>query len=104
VARTVTAQALFVPLRGVWFDAFADGSKFDEWRRLGPRWNERTCLIGRPVVLARGYGWPRLHAHIDAISIRTADTEDRRALFGADTPCIVLHLDAITKLTRDQAR
>ena len=49
-------KALFVPLKSEYFDAFADGTKRDELRRYGPRWNERTCPIGRPVVLSRGYG------------------------------------------------
>jgi hypothetical protein len=50
------ARALFVPLRREFFEAFAAGRKTDELRRYGPRWNERTCRIGRPVVLSLGYG------------------------------------------------
>lgn len=50
------AKALFIPLKAEYFDAFADGSKREELRLYGPRWNERTCAIGRRVTLSRGYG------------------------------------------------
>jgi hypothetical protein len=49
-------KALFIPLKAEFFAAFADGSKTVEFRRYGPRWNERTCWPGRAVVLSRGYG------------------------------------------------
>ncbi len=49
-------KPLFIPLQGKWFDAFAAGTKRDELRLYGPRWNERTCREGRNVVLSRGYG------------------------------------------------
>ena len=48
--------ALFVPLKAEHFDAFERGDKTEEFRPLGPRWNERTCRIGRAVILSRGYG------------------------------------------------
>ncbi len=48
--------ALFIPLKAEFFDAFASGAKTDELRRFGPRWNERTCIVGRAVTLSRGYG------------------------------------------------
>lgn len=49
-------KPLFIPLKGKYFDAFADGSKDTEYRVYGKRWNERTCPVGREVVLSRGYG------------------------------------------------
>ena len=49
-------KPLFVPLKTVYFDAFANGSKTDELRRYGPRWNEETCKPGREVILSKGYG------------------------------------------------
>lgn len=52
-------KPLFIPLRAIYFDAFEQGTKSDELRRYGPRWNERTCTIGRPVVLSCGYGTGR---------------------------------------------
>lgn len=48
--------ALFIPLKTEYFEAFKAGTKTVEYRQYGPRWNERTCAIGRPVVLSRGYG------------------------------------------------
>jgi hypothetical protein len=33
-----------------------DGTKDTEYRLYGPRWNERTCSIGRPAVISKGYG------------------------------------------------
>lgn len=49
-------RPLFIPLRAEFYEAFLNGTKLDELRRYGPRWNERTCAVGRPVVLSRGYG------------------------------------------------
>ena len=49
-------RPLFVPLNTEFYEAFADGRKTDELRRYGPRWNERTCSVGRRVVLSKGYG------------------------------------------------
>lgn len=49
-------KPLFIPLRGTYYDAFNEGRKTDEYRLYGPRWNERTCHLGRPVVISRGYG------------------------------------------------
>jgi hypothetical protein len=50
---------LFIPLRREWFEAFENGHKTFEYRPLGPRWNARTCAIGRRVVLSLGYGRQR---------------------------------------------
>jgi hypothetical protein len=50
---------LFVPLRGEHFDAFDAGTKDTEYRADGPRWNPRTCRVGRRVTLSRGYGKAR---------------------------------------------
>lgn len=49
-------KPLFVPLKAEYYDAFADGSKREELRRYGPRWNETTCAVGRPAILSKGYG------------------------------------------------
>lgn len=49
-------KPLFVPLTARWYDAFSSGAKTKEFRRYGPRWNERTCTVGRVVTLSRGYG------------------------------------------------
>ena len=51
-------SALFVPLMTEHYRRFDDGTKDTEYRPYGPRWNEATCRIGRPVVLSRGYSTP----------------------------------------------
>lgn len=47
---------LFVPLKTEYYRDFETGIKTTEYRRYGARWNERTCRVGRAVVLSRGYG------------------------------------------------
>jgi hypothetical protein len=54
--RRVVVKPLFIPLKSEFFDAFACGDKTDELRLYGLRWNERTCTLGRSVLLSRGYG------------------------------------------------
>lgn len=49
-------KALFIPLNTKYFEAFADGSKTEELRLYGPRWNKGTCKVDREVVLSKGYG------------------------------------------------
>ena len=49
-------KALFVPLMTKHYNAFLDGSKTEELRLYGKRWNEKTCIIGRPIILSKGYG------------------------------------------------
>lgn len=49
-------KPLFIPLKREYFEAFRVGSKTEEFRPEGPRWNARTCPIGRPVFLSLGYG------------------------------------------------
>lgn len=49
-------KPVFIPLKGQYYDAFISGDKVEELRLYGPRWNEKTCYIGRPVLLSRGYG------------------------------------------------
>jgi hypothetical protein len=49
-------KPLFVPLRIEYYEAFARGEKHSELRLYGPRWNERTCVPGRRVILSKGYG------------------------------------------------
>lgn len=52
-------KPLFIPLKREYFDAFERGEKDTEYRIYGPRWNERVCSVGRPVVLSCGYGKQR---------------------------------------------
>lgn len=55
-ANGIVSKALFIPLKREWFEAFKNGRKFREMRVYGPRWNEKTCFVGRRVVLSLGYG------------------------------------------------
>ena len=50
------SKPLFIPLKTEYFDRFADGTKTYELRLYGPRWNEKTCAVGREVILSKGYG------------------------------------------------
>ncbi len=66
-------KPLFIPLRTEWFRQFEAGTKDTEYRAYGPRWNERTCTLGRPAVLAHGYGHPRLHRTVMGFSVLERD-------------------------------
>lgn len=95
------SNALFVPLLTRWFNAFASGRKRVEYRLHGPRWNKRVCWNGRYVVLANGYGWPRLHARI----VRTVIIPPHRVpkaarqIFGA-RELIRIHVDNVRPIER----
>jgi hypothetical protein len=52
-------KSLFIPLRAEWYDKIERGEKAAEYRAYGPRWNERTCRVGRLITLSRGYGTGR---------------------------------------------
>lgn len=84
-------RPLFIPLRTVWFDAYASGGKFEEWRRPGPRWNATVCMIGRPVLLSRGYSGARLRAVIDATRLAWPEDPAVIELYG-ETLCFVMAL------------
>jgi hypothetical protein len=47
---------LFIPLKKEWYKEFENGTKTVEYRKHGPRWNERTCTIGRRAIISNGYG------------------------------------------------
>lgn len=49
-------KPLFVPLKTEYYELFESGRKKAELRKYGPRWNEKTCAIGKPVILSKGYG------------------------------------------------
>lgn len=49
-------RPLFIPLKTEYYELFESGRKKAELRKYGTRWNERTCAIGRPVILSKGYG------------------------------------------------
>jgi hypothetical protein len=84
-------RPLFVPLRREFFDAFAAGTKREEWRKLGPGWNAHTCRIGRPVTLALGYrGSRRLAGVITGFRTEVA-SGDAVAIYG-DAVCAVIEI------------
>jgi len=69
-------KPLFIPLKTEFFRAFEDGSKSVEYRVYGPRWNERTCSVGRAVVLSHGYGKnERLQGVVSGFSCDTEPTK-----------------------------
>ena len=82
-------KPLFVPLRTEWFEAFASGKKHEEWRRYGPRWNEKTCRVGRPVTLSHGYSGARLAGEVTFFRIERAK-HAAAEIFGKDTRCAVI--------------
>lgn len=52
----MTTKPLFIPLRTQWYRAFESGEKCTEYRAYGPRWNEKTCFVGRAAIISHGYG------------------------------------------------
>jgi hypothetical protein len=49
-------KPLFIPLKTEFYEAFERGEKHSELPLFGPRWNEKTCSIGRYLILSKGYG------------------------------------------------
>lgn len=49
-------KPLFIPLKTEFFEAFKNRTKRFEYRLYGPRWNEATCYLNRPLTLSKGYG------------------------------------------------
>jgi hypothetical protein len=72
------AKPLFIPLKREFFDAFERGEKTVEYRPYGVRWNERTCEVGRPVMLSNGYGnHRRLKGHVVQFAKSTAASKTK---------------------------
>ena len=51
-----TIKPLFIALKTRFYVEFKSGLKSKEYRLYGPRWNEKTCIVGRAVTLSKGYG------------------------------------------------
>lgn len=49
---------LFLPLNTEHFRSFEARIKTHEFRPEGPRWNAKTCRVGRAIVVSRGYSTP----------------------------------------------
>lgn len=88
-------KPLFFPLMTEYFEAFRDGKKTVEYRAYGPRWNERSCAIGREVVLSKGYGkQERLTGVITGFEKRFMDSADWIDCYGMSgtAACIEIKL------------
>lgn len=89
---------LFVPLKTLFFDAFAARTKDTEFRPYGPRWNEKTCPVGRLVTLSHGYGKKRRLSGVVVDFDRSPEptlTDAWRACYGdrgGDAACIRIAL------------
>ena len=85
------AKPLFVPLKGEWFDKFADGSKDVEYRKHGPGWNERTVYAGRRVTLSRGYSGARLDAAVVSFElVKARDVPRATEIYPPDATLIAV--------------
>jgi hypothetical protein len=93
--RVNGTKPLHLRLRFVWFDAFASGSKQHEWRRYGDRYNERTCAIGRPVILGRGYTPERLTGTITSFDVKRAEG-GAIGFYGSEALCAVIGIELVT--------
>lgn len=71
-------KPLFIPLKRKFFERFESGEKDTEYRPYGPRWNERTCKMGRLVTLSLGYGKQRrLQGWIAGFDVSADATKSR---------------------------
>ena len=74
------------------------GGKTTEFRPYGPRWNERTCPVGREVVMSHGYGTKRRLRGVVAGFERSAEptmTDAWRKCYGdraGEAACIRVEL------------
>lgn len=87
----IEAKPLFIPLKTEFFEAFERGEKNTEYRMYGARWNERTCFVGRRVVLSHGYGSKRrLYGIVRDFQASRAVTlrEDWRECYGVNPRAI----------------
>ena len=89
-------KPLFIPLKREFYEAFKSGAKDTEYRRYGPRWNIKTCFMGRPVVLSLGYGKKnRMTGVVKAFALRYMDNKDWLKCYGSpgDAACIQIQVN-----------
>lgn len=94
--HAVVTTPVFIPLKTEYYEAFCDGSKTVEYRLYGPRWNERTCQIGRRVTISKGYGKQyRTTGRIVGFEKRWMDSGDFVEVYGAAgyAACITIELE-----------
>lgn len=70
MAPTSETKPLFIPLSRQFWALFASGQKDIEYRRYGPKWNEKVCTIGRQVTLSNGYTQRRISGTIRSFIVR----------------------------------
>lgn len=87
----INMKPLFVPLKAEYFRAFERGEKTTEYRAYGPRWNEKTCIAGRDVLLSHGYSGKRIRAKIDHMTIIPA-SEIGSVIYSPDTRLAAIKL------------
>ena len=96
--HAVVTTPVFIPLKTEYYEAFCDGSKTVEYRQYGPRWNERTCQIGRRVTISKGYGKQnRRKGTIVGFSKRRMSSKSWIDCYGepGEAACIEIRLDSI---------
>jgi hypothetical protein len=84
-------KPLFIPLKTEFYEQFKNGTKIDELRKYGARWNEKTCMKGRKVIISKGYGKQnRMTGVIADFSKQIGSTfsdayrDDIKAVYGTD--------------------
>lgn len=89
-------KPLFIPLKKEYFQQFKNGTKTKsrdglmiEFRKYGPRWNERTITPNREVVLSLGYSGERITATIIRLEIIKNTITD---LYSKNSKLAAIHL------------
>jgi hypothetical protein len=85
-------KPIFIPLMANYYEAFEAGTKTHEYRPLGPRWNFRTCTVGRDAVLSYGYGKQRrMNKKIISVKVVPAPA-DFMKIYGDGRECLAIEL------------
>lgn len=96
-------KPLFIPLKAEFFDDFCAGTKDTEYRMHGPRWNEKTCPVGRLVTISNGYGKKHRRTGVIVgfeVSTEPTKTEAWQKCYGGNdssgaAACIRIKLDEV---------
>lgn len=92
-------RPVFLPLRAEFFRAFAAGTKTVEWRKFGPRFNERTLWVGKRVTLSNGYSRDRLTGRIVQLEFSLArKVEGALSIYKPSDTLVGIHIkvDGVT--------
>ena len=87
-------KPLFIPLKRKYYERFINGQKSNEMRLDGKRWNDKTCFVGRPVVLSLGYGkYDRVKGIIrDTYTIDDCFNSDFIELYGVGKTARIINI------------